>query len=368
MFTARDIVNHLVARGLVSPAAVVRGDIALTDVSRRNRNIKVTVRQGGSYFLKQAVDPSSEVSVAREAEFYRVMSSRPAGAPLQEYLPKYCGYDSEAHLLVLELQPASRDLWAHGGRFGRTSMCLSRKLGRALADLHGLAAPDQPGTSFGRNLTTEMPWVLSVYEPNVAMLGRVSAANLKLVRAIQGHAGFTDSLQRLSVEWRKDRLIHFDIKCDNLVVGRRPASRWTRLTVVDWELVGFGDACWDVGSVFADYLGRWLLSMPGTEGDSSERLSDPTVRQLVHTQRALWAFWQEYVKRMALGQDSDEWLIRSVEYAAARLLQRCYEQLQMSVELPSASVRFLQVSQNMLQRPAEAAVRLLGLPLQRAAL
>jgi thiamine kinase-like enzyme len=365
--TARDIVNHLAGHGLISLAAVVAGDLALIEVPRRNQNLKVVVRQGCCYFVKQAIDSSSRRSLAREADFYRFVSSRPTGNALARYLPKFYDHDSDAHLLVLELAPTSRDLLEHYERARRSAKPFARLIGRALAALHNLTASDQASTSFGHSFAADMPWILSLYEPSVAILGRASAANLKLVRMIQGYAGFSEALQRLSLEWRKDRLIHFDVKSENIVVVPGPSGRWTRLKLVDWEFVGFGDACWDIGSVFADYLGRWLLAMPPIEENNSEPLLDLNSRQLVETQAGLGAFWKEYLSRMPLAPQADRWLVRSVEYAATRLLQRCYEQLQMSTDLTYNSVRMLQVSQNMLHRPEEAAVRLLGLPLHLTA-
>jgi thiamine kinase-like enzyme len=356
---------HLAARGLISLAAVVDGDLALVEVPRRNRNLKVLIRNGRSYFVKQAVDRSSRQSVAREADFYRFISSLPNG--LHQYLPNFYGHDSETHLLVLELAPASRDLSEHYECAHRLSLPLARQTGCALAELHKLRDSHQSGMSFGQGATADTPWVLSLDQPSVAILGRASAANLKLIRIIQGFTGFVEALQRLYLEWRRDWFIHFDLKSENMVAVRGTSGRWTRLQVVDWEFVGTGDACWDIGSVFADYLGRWLLSMPQTEENTAGQMSDLSSRRLVETQAVLGAFWKEYVLRMSLAHLADQWLVRSVEYAAARLLQRCYEELQTSMDLTVHSVRMLQVGQNMLQRPEEAAVRLLGLPLHLAA-
>jgi thiamine kinase-like enzyme len=177
-------------------------------------------------------------------------------------------------------------------------MLLARQIGSALAELHKLMTSDQASALSGHSFTADPPWVLSVYQPNLALLGRISAANLKFVRTVQQYAGFAESLERLSLEWKKDRLIHFDIKSDNLITVRCPSGRWTRVTLVDWELVGLGDACWDIGSVFADYLVRWLISMPQTEGNGPERVLELSGRQLVKIQRALRAFWEEYLERM----------------------------------------------------------------------
>jgi len=59
----------------------------------------------------------------------------------------------------------------------------------------------------------------------------------------------------------------------------------------------------------------------------------------------------------------DTFLIRSVRYAGARLVQTAYEQGQTSSLLTSNIVVLLQLALNILQRPADAAFALLGIPL-----
>jgi hypothetical protein len=50
---------------------------------------------------------------------------------------------------------------------------------------------------------------------------------------------------------------------DNCIVFSRPGSpRKSRLKVVDWEFAVLGNPCWDIGSVFSEYLNFWLLSIP----------------------------------------------------------------------------------------------------------
>jgi thiamine kinase-like enzyme len=295
------------------------------------------------------------------------VARHPHGDGLQQYLPRCYDDDLPAPLLVLELQPASRDMWDHDEHARHSSIRLARHMGRALAALHELTMPEEADAWRGERFAADAPWILSAFQPDLGTLCGISAANLKLIQAIQHHAGFAESLERLLLTWKKDRLVHFDMKAENVIILGSPSAGWTRVRLVDWELVGVGDACWDVGSVFADHLGRWMLSMPPIEAHASERLHELNGRRLTRIQRALQAFWKEYIRRMPLRADYDQWLLRSVEYAAARLLQRGYEQLQTSVDFSPASIRFLQVSQHMLQRPEEAAIRLLGLPLHLAA-
>ena len=144
------------------------------------------------------------------------------------------------------------------------------------------------------------------------------------------------------------------------VSGRRGAG----LKLVDWELASVGDPCWDIGSVFNDYLSFWLLSVPVTGQELSEESLALARYPLDKMQPAIGAFWAAYIRRMGLDAGTaDEWLVRSVQFAAARLLQTAFEQMQMATQLTGNVVFFLQVSLNMLQRPLEAAISLLGVPL-----
>jgi hypothetical protein len=82
-------------------------------------------------------------------------------------------------------------------------------------------------------------------------------------------------------------------------------------------------------------------------------------------QPAMRAFWDAYAVGMHLTPvEQDEWLLRSVRYAAARLLQTAYEQSALTLRLTGNVICLLQLSLNILQRPADAAASLLGIPVR----
>ena len=69
---------------------------------------------------------------------------------------------------------------------------------------------------------------------------------------------------------------------------------------------------------------------------------------------------------MALNDaNRDEWLLRSVRYAGAKLVQAAFEQTQAQTHLTSTALCMLQLSFNILQRPLDAAIHLLGIPMGR---
>ena len=67
MLTQRTVVPYLLQRKLISEQAIVEGDLAVVDTSRRNCNFEVISKRGPCYLLKQGVEPDGIKTVRHEA-------------------------------------------------------------------------------------------------------------------------------------------------------------------------------------------------------------------------------------------------------------------------------------------------------------
>src|SRR6185503_14500397 len=118
------------------------------------------------------------------------------------------------------------------------------------------------------------------------------------------------------------------------------------LRIVDWELAGSGDACWDVGSVLADYLSLWRSSVLLLDHRAPGQPVDVRCR-LERMQPAMRAFWRTYVRCMqhepAVANDL---LLRTARFGAVRLLQSAVERTQVLPEITSDIVGTVQLSLN----------------------
>jgi hypothetical protein len=394
MLTPYTLAPYLEARGLIDQRSAVDGRLQIVDATRRNYNFKV-VCDDRAYIVKQGVGPGRAATIRNEAAVYRLLSAGPprstgsASKAFGRYIPVYLLFDAEHDLLVLELLESAVDLRAYHVRLGRFPRGVAVQLGEALAALHrsGIPRAGQDGEGEHRDgnegdlvaqLSHAAPGVLSSHRPRLAAYGHISGTNLQIVRILQRFPEFGELLDSLREEWRTTALIHGDIKWSNCLLvppaaGRRGernkqprdganSRRGAELKLVDWELASIGDPCWDVGSVFNDYLCFWLLSVPVTGQELSEEALEMARYPLDKMQPAIQAFWAAYTGRMGLdAATADKWLERSVQFAAARLLQTAFEQMQMATQLTGNVVFFLQVSLNMLQRPLEAAISLLGI-------
>src|SRR5262249_38068356 len=153
-------------------------------------------------------------------------------------------------------------------------------------------------------------------------------------------------LEELRQAWQADTLIHADIKWDNWLAWVDPAaSRSPRVKLVDWEFAGLGDPCWDLGAVFADYLSVWLFSIPITGETPPEHFLALARYPLAQMHPAMRAFWQAYVRRRDFAAPTAQHtLLRAVQYGAARLLHKGFEQLQASPQLLGTTVCLVQLS------------------------
>jgi hypothetical protein len=357
------VAYYLLRRGLLEAQSIVEGDLQVIDGSQRNNNYFVICRRGRSYILKQGVGPDRAATIAHEAAVYRFLHSNASMSGLQRYLPRCYLYDSEEHILTLELSRDGENLRDYHQRRRRVPVRLAAALGQALATLHRITLPQGTDAGDYPRFSRQPAWILSLHRAGLSIFHDVSSANTQLTRIVQQSPEFSHHLDELRLQWRDEALVHFDMKWGNCIAFVPPGfSRKIGLKLVDWELASIGDPCWDVGSIFSEYLSRWLLSIPITGDEPPDRFLGLAQYPLREMQPAIRHFWRHYIARRELdAATSEELLFRSVRYGAARLVQAAFEQSQLSTRLTGNVVCLLQLSLNILRRPQEAANHLLGI-------
>lgn len=332
MLEQHEVAAYLLQRGLVSRRSVVTGTLRIEDASSRNRNFRVSGGRGESYLLKQGVVADSSESLANEVALYERLAT--PGGPLAGAIPRSHGFDAANEVLILEWIADGEDLYRHHADRSRCSVRLSAALGRVLAALHAIAPDDE-------ELREDAPWVLSLHRPRLDALRYLSAPSIELIKAIQRDEPLSRALDELREDWRVEALVHRDVKWANCIVTP-PAA----ITLVDWEMAGWGDPALDVGSAFGEILG-WRLRRGG----------DPPAAP----EPALAALWRAYAgARRIDGAPADELLARAIRYAAARLVQSAYEKTQETGLMSDRVARGLALGRDILLAPRAAAGELLG--------
>ena len=354
----REIVQYLINRQLIPESAVVNGCVEVNEVSRRNINFKVVSQGGQSYFVKQGVGTAGQMTAIQEAAAYRLLIREREQSALT-FIPEYYGYDASDGVLILELFAQAQDVRQYHAAHRHFSIRLARAMGRALASLHGL----QLDTTNARYSTA--PWVLSLHHPRLSDLEEISSANLELIQIVQGHIEFQDTFDYLRETTVLHSFIHGDAKWDNWLVLPPDSPRSVpSLRLVDWELSGFGDPGWDVGTALSDPLCAWVRSVP--------MASDIPPADLLHWSRSpsrkvhpiTSNLWQAYCKSSDLmSWEISDRLARCSAFAAVRVLQTAFEEMQQSTKLSSHVICLLQMSLNIVRYPREAMTELFGIPI-----
>ena len=194
----------------------------------------------------------------------------------------------------------------------------------------------------------------------------MSDAGVQLLRLLQGSSELCEQLAEIEDSWHPSSVVHGDMRSSNCVAfPRAGAKRRTRIALVDWESARGGDPHLDVGTVLGEYLCTWLWSMPGLDGRDLARTPRYARHPLAAMQPAIRRFWLGYLgARHSRAASPRLSLRRGIEFAAAHVVQIAFDRAQVDSSLDPRAGLALQLSLNMLQRPTEAAVQLLGLPIR----
>jgi len=361
------VLDELIRRGLLPKSAIMDGDVVIVDSTSRHRNALVIRRGGPGYFVKEAIptQPMSLQTLMREASTYAyVQQADGALAPLAALMPRFHLFDPLQHLLVLELLPGAENLGAHARRTQQFSEALSAEFGRALATYHRRAAGKVTAASHGRLFPGTIPWALTLSHQAESSIANLSAANAQMLSLIKRYPDFPKRLDALQASWRRDTLIHGDLKFENCVVSYPDGpDKPGHIKVVDWEIADVGDPRWDVGSMLQSWLSYWIFSMPadGTTTDPAQ-LAMRAQFPLESMQPAIRAFWRQYADTMEVRDEAARDLLDTcAAFGAARMVQTVFESMYQMPQLTPHAIFMLQVSLNVLTEPRGAVSELLGL-------
>lgn len=358
--------------GWIAVSEIVAGGLEIATLQGRNLNLRIERTGGPGYLIKQA-DPGkrgSQDTLAAEAAFYALCQRDRRLCELTDHLPRLHGSDSEPSLLITEL------LQDHGPLWQRTPEELEAPagdLGACLGLLHRLfretESRSQPtwGTESVSSTPLaqrrSLPWALSMSQPRLELLSQMSTAQQQLLVLIQRQADHLPELETLQKHWQANTLIHGDVRSENILVAG------SRIVLVDWELVQWGDPAWDVGGGFQDLLLYWLRSLPTDPELSPEERAEKAGCPLDRLRPAIRAFWDAYQSRAwdiepnlkAQEAQAEALQRRAVLFSGARLMQSAYEQAAGHRVLPDVAVLALQVAINLLADPDGALSHLYGL-------
>lgn len=302
--TLDELPRYLIERRLITPAALIREEIRLSDYSRRNRVFKVVEHEERGLLVKQPGEerPDHKVGISRESAICEAIAREPTLEELRWFLPTWRHFDPDNVVLITELvHPAATLMQLHVNAGDPSfSSDATGTIGRQLAALHARAGdalrpvlPDATTYTLNASINFGVGSAAQLTPANAEMLGTVRAKT-----DLYARAGET------ARRWACIAPIHGDIRWDNfLITTDRGPDGNANIRLIDWELAIWGDAAWDVACFLADYVRFRALNSSyhmGREVKARQRFApDPSIIVPCREEEFLpsaGSFWRAYTR------------------------------------------------------------------------
>lgn len=356
IITSRNLLRHLLSRGLVSSESVVDGDLVIVDASGRNRNFKVLREHSQSFFVKQVRNWNSQAAAMLqcEAACYFLARNDPDFSALEPLIPELYDFDQDRQALTTAFISDGEDLWEHLRRTGSISPEIAGELGRSFGRFHRESEKRVLNSPHCSVFPKQIPWILSAERRNSHPFKELSPATSQLFDHVDNATQLPDALDQLRNQWRVLTLMHGDMRLENcILVSSSPAS----FKIIDWELADLGDPRWDVGSILQAFLAPHIISLPPLEEQLTltALLAHPKLGTL---RPAIKSFWESYARELQSSQS--DLFEQCLSYGAARMVQSAYEYMQFRPRLSRNALHLVEVSSDILTDPSGAAEQLLN--------
>lgn len=356
--TSANLVYYLNARGIVKASEIVDGQFCVIEAGQHNRNFKILLGDHKGVFVKQIqnVDNTSQISLLRESQCYLWAQNFPAWAAL---IPDLIGYDQDRHILILELINKSQNLREYFNQKNFLSEDLAGLLGQSLSTFHGISTDLNALDLAIPQLEKKVPWIFTYHKKSFFPENSLSNGAIHFAEILRGLPKLISHLDRLFDLWHPNNLIHGDLKWDNILVSN--GSDIPKLSLIDWELVDFGDTRWDVGSVFQSYLSHWIMRNYRDKEESQEKLLMLTNSNMPSMFNSIRIFWISYCEGLRIPVlTRPVYLLQCLEFGAVRMLRTTFESLYGSKEVSQHAYALIELSQQILDDPRKAAINLFG--------
>lgn len=199
----------------------------------------------------------------------------------------------------------------------------------------------------------------------------------QLVEEARRVPGFFEAIDQARRDWRRETVVHGDVRWDNLLVAAGAAQGPNmNFRLIDWETLGAGDPAWDVASQLSEYVRMWTTPVQARPPNARVDLrsvdpEDPDVlipfpRESFRNSAA--AFWGAYLRRRRMSRAAADELWRRTEILLPlKLFQVALEQTQKTDVTPLRAKRTFKLALGLMEDPSEVAATYFGISEEVAA-
>jgi hypothetical protein len=344
--TPGEIKEWLQKSGLLQDKTV----IDVTVIPARRPSHLVTLSDGTSLFLKRIAASDTSQFFHREVDFMKLASTEEELTPFWQVMPELFHYDEHSGLLVTEGLTHYKTFGEYCGSHPMYDRAILMALGLFLARCHitSIHYKEHAVGDTRLHLRPPVPTYGHITPTQFAYAsGRDFPIYLTVVQSIN------EALRTLKNNWTSHCLIHGDFKGDNIMLHMQAASEGTpAIKFIDWELAGWGDPLWDVGSFIGQLLLYWAMSIQPTGGDNfASWISNASV-PFETVQSSIACFTSSYIYSwQAALQDMESQQTKIMQYAGLFLLHRALASLALAGNFSPSSYCCLHLGRTLISRP-----------------
>ena len=313
--------------------------VTVSRVVARRPVFLIDLDDGKSLLLKWLSD--TDGYPPNEVVLHQIISEESRSSRLRKAVPRLLDYDPAQGLLIFE------------GLRGASTLRQLVESGRAPSDailIHFaavLAALHETSISAARERYPDrrlLPPIQPMTDLTPSELAR--GPGLQYADYVAAVQAVDRELQALCIDWSPTALIHFDARDDNILIKQGSSHDTIPVFLVDWELAGFGDPAYDVGTVIGQLIYHALRN-----------LTVDQAAELVIPRRGVSLFIRSYTQ--LAGNPPVDLPVRAVRYAGIFLLMRALATLQVAGALGPAGKLCLLLGPRFIAHPAVSAEQVL---------
>lgn len=363
MHTIDTIQEFLLSENLLEKEAIIFGDFEATSINRRNQNIQITTLNDTNFLIKQVKDLNSEnaKTLKKEAQFYNYFNTTLPN--LKKYLPEIKFVDIQKNILVMTFYKEAMPLWRYYNEktIDKFPLNTVKTIGKLLGEIHITFSKNEIFQDKNLDfLNDELPFIFNLYKPHPSRLSYLGGGGYYFIEQLQQQQDIMMVFNKIPTIWKKNALIHGDIKLDNFIVLDPENKASSTIKLVDWEMLQFGDTAWDLAGVFNDFIFWWIITMP--DNKSAEEMIKNARFPFHKLHPAINLFWDSYCETLTLNnQKNSELLKKVILFTGFRLLQTSFEIASKFNEMPSIAEVFLNLGKSIIRKPESSQENLFGI-------
>lgn len=318
ILSIHNVCNYLIQNGLVSLKSVVEGDLMVRDASSRNTNFLINQFEvGGKKLLIKQPDIEDEKYVNDmkvEAEVYECISKNSAFSKIRKFVPKIHHYDNQNFILVMEqLTGVCRvfDYQFHGRNYPDKEIV--QTMASILARFHKISLHKIS------HLKPTFPWFLEVADDNYyKKIKKDDKKAYKILKPIFENEDAMQFVKEAKAMWESNSFVHLDTRLTNwLIPYKHKAGNKNQIWLIDFELAGIGDATWDIGFLFGEfiYFDTYI---------NAHAIEIEFNKNYLSSEEAIKSFWGSYTKQRLVDDAFKEKVVR---FTAIKIFLLIYEEV-----------------------------------------